>query len=124
MASLLLPSATGSGVGFMSAPLLSPEANRWVSALFVATDFSITAVPVLGRIMMELGITKTRLGVIAISAAAINDVVGWLLLALVTALALAQFQFSLFLAKVFFVLFFRFCMVFCSSTHEMGCLLL
>ncbi|WP_298167215.1 cation:proton antiporter [Acidithiobacillus sp.] len=106
MASLLLPFATGFGVGFMSAPLLSPEANRWVSALFVATAFSITAVPVLGRIMMELGITKSRLGVIAISAAAINDVVGWLLLALVTALALAQFQFPLFLAKVFFVLLF------------------
>ena len=106
MASLLLPFATGLGVGFMSAPLLSPEANRWVSALFVATAFSITAVPVLGRIMMELGITKSRLGVIAISAAAINDVVGWLLLALVTALALAQFQLPLFLAKVFFVLLF------------------
>ncbi|MHB1737472.1 MAG: cation:proton antiporter [Acidithiobacillus sp.] len=105
-ASLLLPFAVGFGVGFMSAPLLSPAANRWVSALFVATAFSITAVPVLGRIMMELGITKSRLGVIAISAAAINDVVGWLLLALVTALALAKFQFPLFLAKVFFVLLF------------------
>ena len=47
---------------------------------------SITAIPILGRIMMELGITKTRIGAIAITAAAINDVVGWItLLAVVSA---------------------------------------
>ncbi len=105
-ASLALPFVTGLGVGFMGAPLLSPLADRWTSALFVATAFSITAVPVLGRIMMELGMTRSRLGVIAISAAAMNDVVGWLLLAVVTALTLARFQWSTFLVNVLLVLLF------------------
>src|SRR5260370_2198582 len=41
--------------------------------------------------MMELDLTRTRLGVIAISSAAINDVVGWLLLALVTTLTVSDF---------------------------------
>jgi Kef-type K+ transport system membrane component KefB len=56
----------------------------------VATAFSITALPILGRIMIEYRLTRTRLGVIAISAAAVNDVVGWLMLALVTTLAVSN----------------------------------
>lgn len=61
-------------------------------ALFFATAMSITALPILGRIMIEFDLTRTSLGVIAISAAAINDVAGWLALALVTALTTAQFS--------------------------------
>jgi Kef-type K+ transport system membrane component KefB len=91
-ACLALPFGIGLVLGYYTAPLLSPQADRMHSALFIATAFSITALPVLGRIMAELEITRTRLGVIAISVAAINDVVGWVLLALVTALALATFD--------------------------------
>jgi len=54
--------------------------------LFMATALSITAIPVLGRIMMELNITRTRLGAITISSAAANDAAGWILLATVAAL--------------------------------------
>ncbi len=91
-ASLLLPFALGLAFGYAVAPILSPAANRLHSALFVATAFSITALPILGRILIEFDLTRTRLGVIAISAAALNDVIGWLLLALVTALATAAFS--------------------------------
>jgi Kef-type K+ transport system membrane component KefB len=91
-ASLVLPFCLGLAFGYFAAPALSPQANRLDSALFVATAFSITALPVLGRIMLDLRITRTRLAVIAISAAAINDVAGWLLLTLVTALAVATFD--------------------------------
>ena len=91
-ACLVLPFALGLALGYFAAPTLSPQASRLHSALFVATAFSITALPVLGRIMLELEITRTPLAVIAISAAAVNDVVGWLLLALVTALSVASFD--------------------------------
>jgi Kef-type K+ transport system membrane component KefB len=84
LGSLLLPFALGLGFGYESAPYLTPNANPVHSALFVATAFSITALPILGRIMIDFDLTQTRLGVIAICAAAINDVVGWLLLALIT----------------------------------------
>jgi len=99
-ASMLAPFALGFGFGWFTAPLLSPGVDRLASALFIATAFSITALPILGRIMMEFKITRLPIGVIAISAAAINDVVGWLLLALITALTLAEFSASAFALKV------------------------
>jgi Kef-type K+ transport system membrane component KefB len=70
----------------------TPPGPRIDSALFVATAFSITALPILGRIMIELDLTRTRIGVIAISSAAANDVIGWLLLAFITTLTVSDFD--------------------------------
>ncbi len=103
IASLIAPFAIGLAVGYWTAPQLSPESDRSHSALFIATAFSITALPVLGRIMLELKITRTPIGVIAISAAAVNDVVGWLLLALVTMIAAATFDGLTFGSRVLMV---------------------
>jgi Kef-type K+ transport system membrane component KefB len=89
---LAIPFILGVGFGYVVAPVLSPSANRLHSALFVATAFSITALPVLGRMLIELDVTHTVLAVIAVSAAAINDVVGWLLLALITAITAGDFN--------------------------------
>ena len=105
-ASLIAPFALGYGVGHISAPILSPSAHPVISALFIATAFSITALPILGRIMMEFDMTRTPIGVIAISAAAINDVIGWLLLALITTLTLSDFNAVSFAVKVALVLVF------------------
>ena len=91
-ASMVVPFVTGYAVGYFITPVLTPEANRTAAALFIGTAFSITALPILGRILIEFGIERKPLGVIAISAAAINDVVGWLLLALVTMLASSGFN--------------------------------
>jgi Kef-type K+ transport system membrane component KefB len=90
IACLVLPFACGFALGYFLSEGTSTAA-RINTALFIATAFSITALPILGRIMMELNLTRTRLGVIAISSAAVNDVVGWLLLALVTALSVSDF---------------------------------
>jgi Kef-type K+ transport system membrane component KefB len=90
-ACLIVPFILGGVFGYYAAPMLSPAADQLDSALFIATAFSITALPILGRIMLDLGMTRTRLGVIAISAAAVNDVVGWLLLALISALTVSNF---------------------------------
>ena len=105
-ASLIAPFALGYGIGHISAPVLSPSAHPVISALFIATAFSITALPILGRIMMEFDMTRTPIGVIAISAAAINDVIGWLLLALITTLTLSDFNAVSFAVKVALVLVF------------------
>ncbi|MEO8938759.1 MAG: cation:proton antiporter [Burkholderiaceae bacterium] len=103
VAGLVAPFAIGYGFGLWTAPILSPASNPIASALFVATAFSITALPVLGRILMDLGLSRTALGVIAISAAAINDVVGWLLLAMVTAITVSRFSTGAFALKVLWV---------------------
>jgi Kef-type K+ transport system membrane component KefB len=99
IACLTLPFAGGFGLGMLIAHC-APPAARINTALFVATALSITALPILGRIMMDLNLTRTRVGVVAISAAAVNDVVGWLLLAFVTTLTVSEFVPSRFALRV------------------------
>ena len=92
LASLGAPLLTGLAVGALSAPVLAPGLDPAAYALFVAVAMAITAVPILGRILREYGLTREEVGVIAISAAALNDVVGWFLLAGVAAAASAAFS--------------------------------
>lgn len=99
-AGLAAPFTLGLLFGYLSAPYLAPAIKPLAYCLFVATAFSITALPILGRILMELGLTRTRVGVIAISAAAVNDVAGWLLLAAVAALTVSQFSPSEFAVRM------------------------
>ena len=58
-------------------------------ALFVGIAMSITAFPVLARIIQERGLTKTHLGTIALASAANGDIIAWCLLAVVIAIAQA-----------------------------------
>lgn len=99
-AGIVLPFLLGWLVGVWSHPVLAADVNPLVYRLFLAVALSITAIPILGRIMMELGITRTRLGAIAITSAALNDVTGWILLAVVSALTTAQFSSSRFTGQL------------------------
>jgi Kef-type K+ transport system membrane component KefB len=54
-------------------------------ALFLAVAMSVTAFPVLARIVEEHGLTRTRLGTLALSSAAVDDITAWWLLAVVAA---------------------------------------
>ena len=99
-AGIILPLALGWLIGGWSHDSLAEEINLLGYRLFLAVALSITAIPILGRIMMELGITKTRLGAIAITAAAMDDVTGWTLLAVVSALATSGFSVATFATQV------------------------
>lgn len=99
IACLALPFACGFALGLQIASSSAPAA-RVDTALFVATALSITALPILGRILIDFDLARTRLGVIAISSAAVNDVVGWLLLALVTTLTASEFVASQFFLRI------------------------
>jgi Kef-type K+ transport system membrane component KefB len=92
LASVSIPFALGLLIGRLSAPILAPRIDPVVYSLFVAVGLAITAVPILGRILREYGLTRTEIGVIAISSAAINDVIGWVLLAGVSAYAASRFS--------------------------------
>ena len=87
-----LPFFSGVALGVVSGPFLAPHVPVLPYSLFIGTALAITAVPILGRIMMEYGLTRTRVGAVVISAAAINDVVGWLLLLVVASMATARFS--------------------------------
>ncbi|MBN9590022.1 MAG: potassium transporter Kef [Alphaproteobacteria bacterium 64-11] len=91
-ASISIPFALGFIVGRITAPVLAPGMNALIYSLFLGVGLAITAVPILGRILREFDLTRTEMGVVAISAAAINDVVGWVLLAAISAYAAAQFS--------------------------------
>ncbi len=78
-------------------PLLEPHPEKgpvpmFGMTVFLATALGITALPVLGRILMEMGIQRTRLATVIIAAAAIGDLVGWILLATVSSMVKAKFD--------------------------------
>lgn len=92
VASIIVPLGLGFGIGRLSAHYLAPSMNPVIYTLFFSVGLAITAVPVLGRILREFGLTQTEVGVVAISAAAVNDVTGWVLLAAISAYASAHFS--------------------------------
>lgn len=68
--------------------------------LFVCVALSITALPIMGRILLELKLERTPVGVLAISAAAIDDAAGWILLAAVTAIVTSGFDWQALLLQI------------------------
>jgi len=92
LSGILLPFALGAALAWGIHPHVAAEYSRAGFVLFTATAMSITAIPILGRIMMEFGITRTSLGVITISAAAADDAIGWILLAGVSAVVRGSFS--------------------------------
>lgn len=85
LAGVLVPFGLGVALGLLTYPLVGERIPRLGFVLFMGTAMSITAIPVLGRMLLELGVMRTRLATITLSAAAIDDVCGWTLLAAVAA---------------------------------------
>ncbi len=86
-ASIVAPFTLGIGLAFLLFPEYGPrDKGALAFALFMGIAMSITAFPVLARILQEHGLTRSKLGTIAITCAAVNDVTGWCLLALVAGL--------------------------------------
>ncbi len=90
--SIIVPFIAGFGFGRVSAAQLAPGINPLIYSLFCGVAVAITAVPILGRILREFRLTEDPVGVVAIAAAAVNDVIGWIMLACVSAYATAQFS--------------------------------
>ena len=91
-AGVALPLVLGVGLAWLLErwqPDLLPGDQRAAGALFLGTAMAITAFPVLARILEERNLMALPLGALAISAAAIDDVVGWSLLAAVVAFSRA-----------------------------------
>lgn len=90
-ASILLPFVLGALLALGLYPRLSSADVPFTSfALFLGVAMSITAFPVLARILTDRNMTRTELGAIALSCAAIDDVTAWCLLAFVVGVARAQ----------------------------------
>lgn len=85
--SVLMPLALGLAISPMLHPALAPAGvGFWPFALFMAAALSITAFPVMARILKDRGMTRTPFGQLSLSAAAMVDVFAWILLAVVVAM--------------------------------------
>ena len=90
-ASIVFPFVLGAGMALWFYPRLSTSDVPFTSfALFLGVAMSITAFPVLARILTDQKLDQTDLGVIALSCAATDDVTAWCLLAFVVGVAKAQ----------------------------------
>lgn len=87
-ASILVPLVLGALASFIVYPRLAPPHVPFGTfTLFFAVSVSVTAFPVLARILTDLELTRTDLGVIALACAALGDVTAWCLLAVVASVA-------------------------------------
>ncbi len=89
-ASIVIPFALGIGLSYYIYHQFAPSGVEFLSfSLFMGIAMSITAFPVLARIVQERGIHKTRLGTIVITCAAADDITAWCILAVVIAIVKA-----------------------------------
>ncbi|HWM88850.1 MAG TPA: cation:proton antiporter [Kofleriaceae bacterium] len=86
--SILIPFVLGTGLAFYLHPRFSdPSVSMTAFALFMGAAMSITAFPVLARILTERHLMRTRVGAVTIACAAVDDVTAWCILAFVVAVA-------------------------------------
>ena len=81
LGSLLVPLAVGLAVGWvMPATLRGPAADRLTFAVFVAIALSVTALPVVAKILTDMGLMRRSFAQLTVAAGTVNDIVGWMLL--------------------------------------------
>jgi len=90
-ASIITPFVLGAGISLWLYPMLSTSDVPFTCfSLFLGVSMSVTAFPVLARILTDRRIHTTRMGVIALTCAAVDDVTAWCLLAFVVSIVQAR----------------------------------
>jgi Kef-type K+ transport system membrane component KefB/nucleotide-binding universal stress UspA family protein len=85
---MALPFGLGFGLGtLMPAAFLTDAGHRTLFSLFLATAMSISAMPVIAKILVDLDLTKRNIGLVILSAGVVDDTVGWLILSLIAGAA-------------------------------------
>ena len=111
-ASIIVPFVLGTALSlFLYRELAPPGTSFSAFALFIGVAMSITAFPVLARILADRNLSQTQLGSIALTCAAVDDVTAWCILALVIALVQAS-GIVVSLTTVVFTLLFAAAMIF------------
>ena len=87
---MVIPFGAGMILGLtLPAQYLAAPDQRLIFALFMGVAIAISAVPVIAKILIELGLMRRELGMLILAAGLIDDTTGWLLLSLVAGLATA-----------------------------------
>ncbi len=82
---LFIPLITGFLISYYSPSLFDLDAadDKLVFSLFIGTTLSITALPVIARVLMDLNIFKTKIGMVIIASAMIIDILGWIIFSVI-----------------------------------------
>jgi Kef-type K+ transport system membrane component KefB len=88
LASIAVPFLFGLAAAWLAPAALGrrPEADPLIFMLFVAIALSISALPVIAKTLMDMDLYRSDLGMVVISAAILNDLVGWIIFAVVLGL--------------------------------------
>lgn len=88
LTSMVIPFCLGFWISWYWPSMLMKEAgiSPLIFSLFFGTALAISALPVIARILMDLNLFKTRVGMLIIASAMFNDLVGWLIFSVVLAL--------------------------------------
>ncbi len=73
----MIPFALGFGLVLLTPQLWGANENLFWLALFLGTVFSISALPVIARILIDLNLIESKIGLTIITSAMVNDVIGW-----------------------------------------------
>jgi Kef-type K+ transport system membrane component KefB len=84
---ILIPVLIGTGVGWLIYDMSGVSVSRPLFAAFMGAALSISALPVIARILLDLKLLKTPLGNLTIAVATMNDAVGWMLFIIVLSLS-------------------------------------
>ena len=85
---IIVPFVTGLGLGWMLPEnFLADPSQRFVFSLFIATAMSISAVPVIAKVLMDLRLIRRDIGQVTLAAGMTDDTIGWILLSVVSGLA-------------------------------------
>ncbi|WP_440103075.1 cation:proton antiporter [Streptosporangium sp. H16] len=89
-AGLTVPLVLGVGIGFLApSEMIAEGVDHTVFALFLGVALCVSAIPVIAKVLMEMRLLHRDIGQLILSSAVIDDVVGWFLLSVVSALATA-----------------------------------
>ncbi len=85
---MLIPFASAFALGWMLPDrlLVAPD-QRVIFALFLATALSVSAIPVIARILTDLDLMRRNVGVVILGAGVTDDTTGWLLLSIIAGVA-------------------------------------
>jgi len=86
--SVLLPLALGFALGLvLPGSLMGKAGDRPTFALFMGVAVAVSALPVIAKTLLDMGLLHRNVGQIIIGSAAVSDIIGWLLLSMVSAMA-------------------------------------
>jgi Kef-type K+ transport system membrane component KefB len=85
-ASIIVPILLGGLLGLWLYPRLGDGVDELGFVLFMGAAMAITAFPVLARVLQETGLYRTRVGVLTVTCAAVDDVTAWCVLSIVVAI--------------------------------------